>query len=256
MKIKHNSILLILLSTYIYPINSYGNYNIENIGHSIYNPFSISDNALYYYYFNDKKYEHIKYFHGSILDKRNNNQQLIMPFGSIYIYTAIDDQVLSTYNDIADNFENILKVTIPDYNVRNTDNFNESFLPNELFISMDGGKTIKKINKENTPQLDTLYLSHISKNGKTVVGYATESKSILDNMIKNNSILVKQNNCDGYRECYAFAYNIKDNTFSILEKNITIKYLTKDGNFILYKPKIDNIKKSYIYDIKKKKNSN
>ncbi|CRL61594.1 autotransporter domain-containing protein [Proteus vulgaris] len=252
MKIKYNSILLMLCSTYAFPINSYGNYNIENMGHSIYKPFSIHNNAPEYHYFRNKKYEYIKYLHGSILDKENNNQQLIMPFGSIYIYTAIDDQVLSTYNDMANDFENKLKVTIPDYNIRNSGYFNESFLPNELFISMDGGKTIKKINKESNPKLDTLYLSHMSKNGKTVVGYATESKSILDNMIKNNNIQLKQNNCDGYRECYAFAYNIKDNTFSILEKNITIKYLTKDGNFILYKPKIDNIKKSYIYDINKK----
>lgn len=254
MKIKYNSILFILCSTYIFPINSYGNYNIENIGYSIYNPFSISDNASQHYHLRDNNYEYMKYLHGRILDKENDNQQLIMPFGSIYIYTTIDDQVLSTYNDIADDFENRLKVNVPDFNIRNSDYFNESFLPNELFISMDGRKTIKKINKENNPKLDTLYLSHISENGKTVVGYATESKSILDNMIKNNSINIKTNDCNGYDDCYAFAYNIKDNTFSILESsNITIKYLTKDGNFILYKPKVDNEKKLYVYDINKKK---
>ncbi|MEZ2685889.1 autotransporter domain-containing protein [Proteus vulgaris] len=124
---------------------------------------------------------------------------------------------------------------------------------------MDGGKTQKKINKDNNPKLDTLYLSHISKNGKTVVGYATESKSILDEMIKKNAITAKINNCDESGEsgeCYIFSYNIKDDIFSILKRNITIKYLTKDGDFILYKSNTENINKKntnlFIYNINKK----
>ncbi|MEQ4988446.1 autotransporter domain-containing protein [Proteus sp. fly-1089] len=124
---------------------------------------------------------------------------------------------------------------------------------------MDGGKTQKKINKDNNPKLDTLYLSHISKNGKTVVGYATESKSILDEMIKKNAITAKTNNCDESGEsgeCYIFSYNIKDDIFSILKRNITIKYLTKDGDFILYKSNTENINKKntnlFIYNINKK----
>ena len=259
MKIKYNSILLILCSTYAFPINSYGNYNIENIGYSVYKPFSINNSAPEYHYFSNKKKEYIKYLHGGILEKNNKNQQLIMPFGSIYIYTKINDQVLSTYNDIADKFEGAVRKNVPDYNVRNTPYFNTSFLPNELFISMDGGKTQKKINKDNNPKLDTLYLSHISKNGKTVVGYATESKSILDEMIKKNAITAKINNCDESGEsgeCYIFSYNIKDDIFSILKRNITIKYLTKDGDFILYKSNTENINKKntnlFIYNINKK----
>lgn len=74
MKMKYNSILFILCSTYIFPINSYGNYNIENIGHSIYNPFSISDNISQHYQARDIKYEYMKYIHGRILDKENDNQ--------------------------------------------------------------------------------------------------------------------------------------------------------------------------------------
>ena len=41
--------------------------------------------------------------------------------------------------------------------------------------------------------------------------------------------------------------------FSILDRNMEIRYLTKDGNFILYEYKGDERKKLYIYDIYKKK---
>lgn len=37
----------------------------------------------------------------------------------------------------------IFKKKIPNYNVRETVYFSEELLPNELFISIDGGKTIK-----------------------------------------------------------------------------------------------------------------
>ncbi|MGG4749911.1 autotransporter domain-containing protein, partial [Proteus mirabilis] len=52
--------------------------------------------------------------------------------------------------------------------------------------------------------------------------------------------------------CYVFAYNVYNNTFSILDRNMEIRYLTKDGNFILYEYKGDERKKLYIYDIYKK----
>ncbi|HGN2348921.1 TPA: autotransporter domain-containing protein [Proteus mirabilis] len=202
----------------------------------------------------EEKYEHIKHLHGRILDKNNYNQQLTTPFGSIHIYATIDDDTLSLYNRIVDDEEDRIQKEIPHYNARDMFYFRENFLPNELFISTDGGKTIKKINKANNPQLDTLYLSYISENGKTVVGYATESRAILDKMIENNSAIDATNNCDGYgySKCYTFFYNINDNTFSILEKNIDIKYLTKDGNFILYQYKDEDRKKKYIYDINEK----
>ncbi|WP_239506257.1 autotransporter domain-containing protein, partial [Proteus mirabilis] len=45
-----------------------------------------------------------------------------------------------------------------------------------------------------------------------------------------------------------------NNTFSILDRNMEIRYLTKDGNFILYEYKGDERKKLYIYDIYKKEN--
>ncbi|HGN2270786.1 TPA: autotransporter domain-containing protein, partial [Proteus mirabilis] len=51
---------------------------------------------------------------------------------------------------------------------------------------------------------------------------------------------------------YVFAYNVYNNTFSILDRNMEIRYLTKDGNFILYEYKGDERKKLYIYDIYKK----
>ncbi|WP_350421455.1 autotransporter domain-containing protein, partial [Proteus mirabilis] len=45
---------------------------------------------------------------------------------------------------------------------------------------------------------------------------------------------------------------VYNNTFSILDRNMEIRYLTKDGNFILYEYKGDERKKLYIYDIYKK----
>ncbi|EPL7821288.1 autotransporter domain-containing protein, partial [Proteus mirabilis] len=138
-------------------------------------------------------------------------------------------------------------------NVRETVYFSEKLLPNELFISIDGGKTIKKINKENNSQLDLLYLSHISKNSKTVVGYAfAGARARLEQMVKNNSIFEDTIGCGTYNGCYVFAYNVYNNTFSILDRNMEIRYLTKDGNFILYEYKGDERKKLYIYDIYKK----
>ncbi|HCT3580671.1 TPA: hypothetical protein OTT98_003777, partial [Proteus mirabilis] len=112
---------------------------------------------------------------------------------------------------------------------------------------------IKKINKENNPQLDLLYLSHISKNSKTVVGYAfAGARARLEQMVKNNSIFEDTIGCGTYNGCYVFAYNVYNNTFSILDRNMEIRYLTKDGNFILYEYKGDERKKLYIYDIYKK----
>lgn len=175
------------------------------------------------------------------------------PFGSTYIYATINDDTLSLYNRIADEGERNIQKKIPDYNVRETVYFSEKLLPNELFISIDGGKTIKKINKENNSQLDLLYLSHISKNSKTVVGYAfAGARARLEQMVKNNSIFEDTIGCGTYNGCYVFAYNVYNNTFSILDRNMEIKYLTKDGNFILYEYKGDERKKLYIYDIYKK----
>ncbi|HGN2520926.1 TPA: autotransporter domain-containing protein [Proteus mirabilis] len=175
------------------------------------------------------------------------------PFGSTYIYATISDDTLSLYNRIADEGERNIQKKIPNYNVRETIYFSEELLPNELFISIDGGKTIKKINKENNPQLDLLYLSHISKNSKTVVGYAfAGARARLEQMVKNNSIFEDTIGCGTYNGCYVFAYNVYSNTFSILDRNMEIRYLTKDGNFILYEYKGDERKKLYIYDIYKK----
>ncbi|MEW2716312.1 autotransporter domain-containing protein [Proteus mirabilis] len=175
------------------------------------------------------------------------------PFGSTYIYATISDDTLSLYNRIADEGERNIQKKIPNYNVRETVYFSEELLPNELFISIDGGKTIKKINKENNPQLDLLYLSHISKNSKTVVGYAfAGARARLEQMVKNNSIFEDTIGCGTYNGCYVFAYNVYNNTFSILDRNMEIRYLTKDGNFILYEYKGDERKKLYIYDIYKK----
>ncbi len=253
MKIKYNSILLILCSTYILPINSYGNYNIEDIGHSIYKPFSISNNAHEYYQLRDKRHEYIKHNHGKILGKSNYHQYLFTPFGSVYVYTAISQDTLTAYHTVADNFDRTMRIDLPNYNSREQSHFNESFLPSELFISADGGRTKNRINKESDKRLDTLYLERISENGAVVVGYATESKSILDEMIKTDILPGYIHNCRGYSECYAFSYNTNSNTFTILEKNITIKHLTKDGQFILYSPTISNDKKeTFIYDINKK----
>ncbi|UDN35584.1 autotransporter domain-containing protein [Proteus sp. NMG38-2] len=140
---------------------------------------------------------------------------------------------------------------IPSYDIRKINVFDESFLPSELFISTDGGKTQNKINKESDKQLDTIYLERISEDGIIVVGYATKSKSILDKIIKEENFSVVNNNCRGQSECYAFSYNTMNNTFTILEKNIKIKHLTKDGNFILYNP-INNENEKFIYDINKK----
>ncbi|EOI3590146.1 autotransporter domain-containing protein [Proteus mirabilis] len=225
------------------------------MGDSIYNPFSIANNASQYYEFNHNRYEYIKHLHGRVLDKHSYNQQLMTPFGSTYIYATISDDTLSLYNRIADEGERNIQKKIPNYNVRETVYFSEELLPNELFISIDGGKTIKKINKENNPQLDLLYLSHISKNSKTVVGYAfAGARARLEQMVKNNSIFEDTIGCGTYNGCYVFAYNIYNNTFSILDRNMEIRYLTKDGNFILYEYKGDERKKLYIYDIYKKEN--
>ncbi|WP_243213261.1 autotransporter domain-containing protein [Proteus mirabilis] len=223
------------------------------MGDSIYNPFSIANNASQYYEFNHNRYEYIKHLHGRVLDKHSYNQQLMTPFGSTYIYATISDDTLSLYNRIADEGERNIQKKIPNYNVRETVYFSEELLPNELFISIDGGKTIKKINKENNPQLDLLYLSHISKNSKTVVGYAfAGARARLKQMVKNNSIFEDTIGCGTYNGCYVFAYNVYNNTFSILDRNMEIRYLTKDGNFILYEYKGDERKKLYIYDIYKK----
>ncbi len=253
MKMKNKSILYILCPLYIWPINCYSNYNINDMGDSIYNPFSIANNASQYYEFNHNRYEYIKHLHGRVLDKHSYNQQLMTPFGSTYIYATISDDTLSLYNRIADEGERNIQKKIPNYNVRETIYFSEELLPNELFISIDGGKTIKKINKENNPQLDLLYLSHISKNSKTVVGYAfAGARARLEQMVKNNSIFEDTIGCGTYNGCYVFAYNVYNNTFSILDRNMEIRYLTKDGNFILYEYKGDERKKLYIYDIYKK----
>ncbi len=253
MKMKNKSILYILCPLYIWPINCYSNYNINDMGDSIYNPFSIANNASQYYEFNHNRYEYIKHLHGRVLDKHSYNQQLMTPFGSTYIYATISDDTLSLYNRIADEGERNIQKKIPNYNVRETIYFSEELLPNELFISIDGGKTIKKINKENNPQLDLLYLSHISKNSKTVVGYAfAGARARLEQMVKNNSIFEDTIGCGTYNGCYVFAYNVYSNTFSILDRNMEIRYLTKDGNFILYEYKGDERKKLYIYDIYKK----
>ncbi len=255
MKMKNKSILYILCPLYIWPINCYSNYNINDMGDSIYNPFSIANNASQYYEFNHNRYEYIKHLHGRVLDKHSYNQQLMTPFGSTYIYATISDDTLSLYNRIADEGERNIQKKIPNYNVRETVYFSEELLPNELFISIDGGKTIKKINKENNPQLDLLYLSHISKNSKTVVGYAfAGARARLEQMVKNNSIFEDTIGCGTYNGCYVFAYNVYNNTFSILDRNMEIRYLTKDGNFILYEYKGDERKKLYIYDIYKKEN--
>ncbi|MDF7231649.1 autotransporter domain-containing protein [Proteus mirabilis] len=225
------------------------------MGDSIYNPFSIANNASQYYEFNHNRYEYIKHLHGRVLDKHSYNQQLMTPFGSTYIYATISDDTLSLYNRIADEGERNIQKKIPNYNVRETVYFSEELLPNELFISIDGGKTIKKINKENNPQLDLLYLSHISKNSKTVVGYAfAGARARLEQMVKNNSIFEDTIGCGTYNGYYVFAYNVYNNTFSILDRNMEIRYLTKDGNFILYEYKGDERKKLYIYDIYKKEN--
>ena len=253
MKMKNKSILYILCPLYIWPINCYSNYNINDMGDSIYNPFSIANNASQFYEFTHNKYEYIKHLHGRVLDKHSYNQQLMTPFGSTYIYATINDDTLSLYNRIADEGERNIQKNIPNYNVRETVYFSEKLLPNELFISIDGGKTIKKINKENNSQLDLLYLSHISKNSKTVVGYAfAGARARLEQMVKNNSIFEDTIGCGTYNGCYVFAYNVYNNTFSILDRNMEIKYLTKDGNFILYEYKGDERKKLYIYDIYKK----
>ncbi|WP_284308944.1 autotransporter domain-containing protein [Proteus mirabilis] len=253
MKMKNKSILYILCPLYIWPINCYSNYNINDMGDSIYNPFSIANNASQYYEFTHNRYEYIKHLHGRILDKHSYNQQLMTPFGSTYIYATISDDTLSLYNRIADEGERNIQKKIPNYNIRETIYFSEELLPNELFISIDGGKTIKKINKENNPQLDLLYLSHISKNSKTVVGYAfAGARARLEQMVKNNSIFEDTIGCGTYNGCYVFAYNVYNNTFSILDRNMEIRYLTKDGNFILYEYKGDERKKLYIYDIYKK----
>ncbi len=253
MKMKNKSILYILCPLYIWPINCYSNYNINDMGDSIYNLFSIANNASQFYEFTHNRYEYIKHLHGRVLDKHSYNQQLMTPFGSTYIYATINDDTLSLYNRIADEGERNIQKKIPDYNVRETVYFSEKLLPNELFISIDGGKTIKKINKENNSQLDLLYLSHISKNSKTVVGYAfAGARARLEQMVKNNSIFEDTIGCGTYNGCYVFAYNVYNNTFSILDRNMEIKYLTKDGNFILYEYKGDERKKLYIYDIYKK----
>ncbi len=244
MKIKYKSILLITYSIYIFPINSHANYNIKDMGNSIYKPFSISNNANQYYQLREKKYEEIKYRHGKILDKGTYNQRLFTSFGSVYIYTAIDDDTLLKYNTLADNINNEIQKEHPSYNIRNSSFFDESILPSELFISTDGGITRKKINKGSDERLDTLYLDRSSYNGEVIVGYATASKS------KLTEITYDMDNCSGYPLCHTFIYNSKNNIFTILDNKINIHHLTKDGNFILYSSKKE--KNLHIYDIAKK----
>ncbi|MEQ5168987.1 autotransporter domain-containing protein [Proteus terrae] len=244
MKIKYKSILLITYSIYIFPINSHANYNIKDMGNSIYKPFSISNNANQYYQLREKKYEDIKYRHGKILDKGTYNQRLVTSFGSVYIYTAIDDDTLLKYNTLADNINNEIQKEHPSYNIRNSSFFDESILPSELFISTDGGITRKKINKGSDERLDTLYLDRSSYNGEVIVGYATASKSRL------TEINYDMDNCSGYPLCHTFIYNSKNNIFTILDNKINIHHLTKDGNFILYSSKKE--KNLHIYDIAKK----
>ncbi|MGA3660423.1 autotransporter domain-containing protein [Proteus terrae] len=244
MKIKYKSILLITYSIYIFPINSHANYNIKDMGNSIYKPFSISNNANQYYQLREKKYEDIKYRHGKILDKGTYNQRLVTSFGSVYIYTAIDDDTLFKYNTLADNINNEIQKEHPSYNIRNSSFFDESILPSELFISTDGGITRKKINKGSDERLDTLYLDRSSYNGEVIVGYATASKSRL------TEINYDMDNCSGYPLCHTFIYNSKNNIFTILDNKINIHHLTKDGNFILYSSKKE--KNLHIYDIAKK----
>lgn len=65
---------------------------------------------------------------------------------------------------------NVIFKKIPNYNVRETVYFSRELLPNELFISIDGRKDHKKINKENNPQLDLLYLSIFQKIVKLLLG--------------------------------------------------------------------------------------
>ncbi|WP_249121465.1 autotransporter domain-containing protein [Proteus terrae] len=214
------------------------------MGNSIYKPFSISNNANQYYQLREKKYEEIKYRHGKILDKGTYNQRLFTSFGSVYIYTAIDDDTLLKYNTLADNINNEIQKEHPSYNIRNSSFFDESILPSELFISTDGGITRKKINKGSDERLDTLYLDRSSYNGEVIVGYATASKS------KLTEITYDMDNCSGYPLCHTFIYNSKNNIFTILDNKINIHHLTKDGNFILYSSKKE--KNLHIYDIAKK----
>ncbi|QIG04713.1 hypothetical protein [Proteus sp. ZN5] len=245
MKIKHKSILLITYSIYIFPINSHANYNIKDISHSIYKPFSISNNANQYYQLRGKKHEDIKHKHGKILDKTNYNQYLSTPFGSVYYYTAINKDTLLQYNTVADNLNSEIKKEIPSYDIRKLLSFNENFLPSELFVSTDGGITRNEVNKESDKRLDTLYLDKISHNGEIIVGYTTESKSILTKMINDKNISLTTNNCSGYSQCNAFIYNRINNIFTLLDNNITIHHLTKDGKFILYSPTIAKEKNIY-----------
>ncbi|WP_231135805.1 autotransporter domain-containing protein [Proteus vulgaris] len=244
MKIKHKSILLITYSIYIFPINSHANYDIKDMGNSNYKPFSISNNATQYYQLRNNKHNDIKYKHGKILDKTNYNQKLFTPFGSVYVYTAIDDDTLLKYNIFADNINNENQKELPSYDIRKSSFFNESILPSELFISTDGGITHKKINKGRDERLDTLYLDRISYNGEVIVGYATESKSRLTEITYN------VNGCSGYPLCHTFIYNSRNDIFTILDNKINIHHLTKDGNFILYSSNKE--KNLHIYDIAKK----
>ena len=244
MKIKHKSILLITYSIYIFPINSHANYDIKDMGNSNYKPFSISNNATQYYQLRNNKHNDIKYKHGKILDKTNYNQKLFTPLGSVYVYTAVDDDTLLKYNIFADNINNENQKELPSYDIRKSSFFNESILPSELFISTDGGITHKKINKGRDERLDTLYLDRISYNGEVIVGYATESKSRL------TEITYDVNGCSGYPLCHTFIYNSRNDIFTILDNKINIHHLTKDGNFILYSSNKE--KNLHIYDIAKK----
>ncbi|HIE5767706.1 TPA: autotransporter domain-containing protein [Proteus mirabilis] len=159
------------------------------------------------------------------------------------------------YNTVADNLNSEIKKEIPSYDIRKLLSFNENFLPSELFVSTDGGITRNEVNKESDKRLDTLYLDKISHNGEIIVGYTTESKSILTKMINDKNISLTTNNCSGYSQCNAFIYNRINNIFTLLDNNITIHHLTKDGKFILYSPTIAKEKK-YIYDIVKKEKFN
>lgn len=75
-------------------------------------------------------------------------------------------------------------------------------------------------------------------------------------MVKNNSIFEDTISCGTYNGCYVFAYNVYNNTFSILDRNMEIRYLTKDGILFYMNTKVMR-ERSYIFMISiKKKTSN
>ncbi|MGO6972816.1 hypothetical protein, partial [Rhizobium leguminosarum] len=74
-----------------------------------------------------------------------------------------------------------------------------------IYLFMVFPPTLQK-NKENNSQLDLLYISNISKNSKTVVGYALAGdRARLEQMVKNNSIFEDTIGCGTYNGCYVFA---------------------------------------------------